>query len=419
MMRSSAIVPEVENPAPLGLHRPLRQGINTDLRDNIPVARPRLPTAQEILPWLERIDASRVYSNWGPLNELFERKLAETFGGHAVTVASGTAGLVCSLLAVCEERPKGLCLLPAWTFVATAHAAVAAGLTPCFLDPDEANWTLTPQLVERALDGLLGRRHVPNTRVSAVIVVAPFGRPLDPRIWDDFSSRTGIPIVIDAAAAVDGLKVGRAPTVVSLHATKCLGIGEGGFVATTDGDLARRIKRAANFGFFGSRRAEVPAMNAKLSEYHAAVGLAALAAWPEQRQRFLGVARRLAPHLRSAGCTWLEGWGESWISSTCVVRLPHGLSAEDAMVAMGLRGIATRAWWGRGCHVQPAFERCPRWPADVPLHVTERLADTTLGLPFFVDLPEGAEERIAGALAAAAARHKPQRSGQARKAALS
>lgn len=270
--------------------------------ETIPVARPLLPTAAEILPWLHRIDAARVYSNWGPLNSLFEQRLSERFGAHAVTVASGTAGLVCSLLAVCEERPHGLCLLPSWTFVATAHAAAAAGLVPCFLDPDEASWAITPEGVEQAVDGLLSRRCAPFRRVSAVLVVAPFGRPIDVGSWDDFSARTGIPVVIDAAAAVDGLKVGRSPVVVSLHATKCLGIGEGGFVATRDGDLARRIKRAANFGFFGSRRAEVPAINGKLSEYHAAVGLAALQAWPEQRERFLAVARRLAAPLRRAGC---------------------------------------------------------------------------------------------------------------------
>ncbi len=374
--------------------------------ETIPVARPLLPTAAEILPWLHRIDAARVYSNWGPLNSLFEQRLSERFGAHAVTVASGTAGLVCSLLAVCEERPHGLCLLPSWTFVATAHAAAAAGLVPCFLDPDEASWAITPEGVEQAVDGLLSRRCAPFRRVSAVLVVAPFGRPIDVGSWDDFSARTGIPVVIDAAAAVDGLKVGRSPVVVSLHATKCLGIGEGGFVATRDGDLARRIKRAANFGFFGSRRAEVPAINGKLSEYHAAVGLAALQAWPERRERFLAVARRLAAPLRRAGCIMLDGWGETWVSSTCVVRLPNGLSAADAMVGLGLRGIATRSWWGRGCHAHPAFADCPRWPEDSSLEITERLADTTLGLPFFVDLPDGAEDRIADALVAAAGRRR-------------
>lgn len=305
-----------------------------------------------------------------------------------------------------------MCLLPSWTFAATAHAAAAAGLTPCFLDPDEASWALTPETVERAVDQLLGRRRIPERRVSAVLAVAPFGRPIDVGAWDEFSARTGIPVVIDAAAAVDGQTVGRSPVVVSVHATKCLGIGEGGFVATRDGDLARRINRAANFGFFGSRRAEVPAINGKLSEYHAALGLAALEAWPAQRERLLAVARRLAGPLRRVGCTLLEGWGEIWVSSTCVVGLPNGLAAADAMMALGLRGIATRAWWGRGCNTHPAFADCPRWPEDVPLAITERLADTTLGLPFFVDLPNGAEDRIAGALAAVAGRqrrHAPAR----------
>ena len=62
------------------------------------------------------------------------------------------------------------------------------------------------------------------------------------------------------------------PTLVSLHATKVLGAGEGGFVLCDNRDLVVDIRRRMNFGFRGSREAMVPAFNAKLSEYHAAVG---------------------------------------------------------------------------------------------------------------------------------------------------
>ena len=49
----------------------------------VPVARPRLPTADEIAPYLQRIDESRWYSNNGPLVQEFEERLASHFGGES------------------------------------------------------------------------------------------------------------------------------------------------------------------------------------------------------------------------------------------------------------------------------------------------------------------------------------------------
>ena len=60
--------------------------------------------------------------------------------------------------------------------------------------------------------------------------VVPFGQPIDVAAWDRFAAATGLPVVIDAAAGFDTLVPGRIPTVVSLHATKVLGAGEGAFV---------------------------------------------------------------------------------------------------------------------------------------------------------------------------------------------
>jgi hypothetical protein len=75
---------------------------------SIPVARPRLPTTDEIAPYLRRIDASRWYSNGGPLVQEFEERLANHFGAGNVrtaTVANATIGLTVALLA--HDLPHG------------------------------------------------------------------------------------------------------------------------------------------------------------------------------------------------------------------------------------------------------------------------------------------------------------------------
>jgi dTDP-4-amino-4,6-dideoxygalactose transaminase len=190
-----------------------------------------------------------------------------------------------------------------------------------------------------------------------------------------------------------------------MHATKTVCAGEGGFVATTDADLARRVKRTANFGFFGARVAEVAGLNAKLSEYHAAVGLASLDVWPARRAEYLAAGARLRAALEPLGCGFLDGFAEKWVSSTCVVRLPPGRRAGDVALALGLEGVTTRAWWGGGCHANPAFANLPR--EELP--VTARLAEGTLGLPFFPDMSEADLAQIARAMDSALAEPRRRR----------
>jgi dTDP-4-amino-4,6-dideoxygalactose transaminase len=87
------------------------------------------------------------------------------------------------------------------------------------------------------------------------------------------------------------------------------------------------------------------------------------------------------------------GWGLSWVTSTCVVRLPEG-SADHVEGALRAAGVDTRRWWGHGCHRSTAFQGLPH--AELP--VTERLAACTIGLPYYADMTQDEVERVAHAL---------------------
>jgi len=355
--------------------------------------RPRLPSAAEILPYLEAIDEARWYSNYGPLVTRLEQQLARRLGmtaGGVVTTANATAGLTAALLA--RRAPAGsFCLMPSWTFAATAHAARAAGLIPWFHDVLRSTWALDPGAVRETLKPLAGK-------VGAVIAVSPFGAPLGIAPWRDLEEQTGIPVVVDAAAGFDSAVAGPIPQVVSLHATKILGAGEGGFVATTDPELRLRLVACCNFGFLDARSAMLPALNAKMSEYHAAVALAALDAWPATRAlhiRIAGWYQNALARCEIARCEAVRlqpGYGNGWATGTTNVILPRPAEAVARHLRRG--GIDTRAWWGQGCHVQPAFADCPRGP----LPVTEELGASVLGLPHFPDMRERDVERVAEAL---------------------
>lgn len=344
---------------------------------DISLMRPLLPSAHDLLPYLSRIDSTRQYSNAGPLLGEFEARLAAKFGvgpEHVACVANATLGLVLCLLTIVPRR-SGRCILPSWTFEATATAVRAAGLEPWFHDVTESTWALS------ADDLLASHRGNANLAVAA-LAVCPFGAAIDVATWDEFSAGTGIPVVIDAAAGFDSLVPGRTPAVLSLHATKLLSTGEGGVVISTDARLVERIRQLANFGFQPSRRILLSGINAKMSEYAAAVGLAALDGWPAKR-RSVAERARLYHELIDGqnGATLAPGFGGVALQPTCNVRLatPEASALIDWFAE---HGISARKWWGNGCHRQQAFADCPR----TALPITEALAESVVGLPFFSDI---------------------------------
>jgi dTDP-4-amino-4,6-dideoxygalactose transaminase len=358
--------------------------------DKISVAIPRMPDADALLPYLRRIDAARYYSNFGPLVEEFEVRIAGGFKltpACVTTVASATVALTLALR-VAAPPPGAFCMMPSWTFSASAHAAREAGLRPFFVDVAHESWALTPEIARAALAGAPGR-------VAAVLPVAPFGAPIDYDRWDRFAEDTGIPVVIDAAAAFDTARPGRAPVAISLHATKALGVGEGGLLLSRDEELIAKVRSLSNFGFQHGRSAILPGLNAKLSEYAAAVGLAALDAWPFVRTGYVRLARTYAAALSAVpGLSVMPGFGREWAGTTCNVEFVRPVLADVARDLTGA-GIENRQWWGQGCHQQSAFADYP----CAPLEVTHHLARHTLALPFHLGLGPVELRRIITVLA--------------------
>ncbi len=302
---------------------------------------------------------------------------------------------------------NSLCIVPSWTFVASPAAILLAGMIPYFADVAAETWSLDPS----QLGVLVERLRTEGKTVAAVMPVAPFGAPIDVAAWEAFETTTGVPVVIDAAASFDSLTmagglppvpVSHIPIVVSLHATKVFGIGEGGFVITSDAALADRIRRFGNFGFFGSREACLPGWNSKLGEMYAAVGLAQFDQWADTRQewvdltiQFRELAAPLAPHAHVPDV--MVG---DWVSTYGLLQLnDHESNLPRIMNYMTEHGVETRCWWGGGCHQHPAYNKFGR----EDLVQTERLGKTVLGLPFWRKLPRHEMARSFSVLADALA----------------
>jgi dTDP-4-amino-4,6-dideoxygalactose transaminase len=233
--------------------------------------------------------------------------------------------------------------------------------------------------------------------------VTAFGRVADLAQWEDFHAATKIPVVIDAAAAFESvidhrLRVGKLPVILSFHATKTFGTGEGGCVITQSADLAERVGQCLNFGFAGSRNAAVTSLNGKMAEYPAAVGLAELDHWDAKRAAFAQVALAYQEEFR-ANAVPLPLWTSPDVSSSYVILECESLQHSRAIAAaLASQSIETRLWYGSGVSGNDAFasNEC------VDLHGEQRLQpESLLGLPTAVDLARPQVARIAAAVARA------------------
>src|SRR5690349_18145622 len=114
----------------------------------IPIMRPKLPSADKYKPYLKQIDEARIYSNYGPLAGALEDRIVDHYRlnlGSVSMVANATMGLAIAL-ALQEPQPGTLCVMPAWTFIASAQAATMVGLIPYFIDVDPETWALDPNM---------------------------------------------------------------------------------------------------------------------------------------------------------------------------------------------------------------------------------------------------------------------------------
>lgn len=328
----------------------------------IPVLVPDMPTADELLPWLRMIDAAKWYANGGPLVQRLERELGDMLGASARCVTSGTAALELALRAL--RLPAGsLVVVPSVTFVATAQAVERAGLGVIFADVSPMSWCLTP---ERVLE--IGRD---RSRVRAVVPVCAYGQALPPGPWADLATR--LPVVIDAAGALYDQQVPEGVTVCySMHATKALGCGEGGVIATREPGVLNAVEALREFGPGGG--------NAKLDEYRAAVALAGLHRkrddWQDDLER--AYAANMPRGIRAQV-------GQRQTRRTLFpVLLPAWASAADAAAKLARAGVGTRQWYAPFPAHLEHFQPCVPPGARTP--VADMLRDRGLGLPWHAQM---------------------------------
>lgn len=350
------------------------------MNHSLPVMKVDLGLGSELVPFLQEIQRDCVYSNFGRQVREMESEFATLFGVPAsriVSTANATLGIQ-GALAVMEVKSV---VIPSWTFAATAHAALQDGRLVEFGDVDWRTWILDPSIVREG---------------QGAIVTAPFGSEIEiDQAWNHTSG-----VVVDAAACAGAFprfsETFSRPwaAVISLHATKVLGIGEGGLVAFSSDFLASRFRQWSNFGFLGSRSSEFLANNAKLPELSAAVARLRLSRWKEEREDWVR-ARKLVHQVGEELSINPSFSHDDWVSPYWISHLSSSVAKKKVLVSLRRAGIEARDWWGAGCHRMPAFGSVT---SRSSLPVTEELSNTSVGLPFFRKISGSEVKNVAQAV---------------------
>ncbi len=290
----------------------------------------------------------------GPRTAAFERAVAAYTGAaHAVAVSSCTAALHLSCAAL-GLGPGDEVIVPAFTFLATAHAPRYVGAAPVLADVGSAAApTLDPLDVER--------RITPRTR--AVIAVHMCGYPADMPALRALCDAHGLVLIEDAAQAIgarvtpEGATAGTAGALgcLSFFSKKQLCVGEGGMVLAADEAHAARVRslrsHAMTSGTWDRHRGHEDAydvvgigFNFRMDEPRAALGLSRL----ERLDADLAARRATVGAYREAlaGAPGVElMWDEAAVAAGshfafCVL-LESAEVRERVRAALGDRGIQT------------------------------------------------------------------------------
>lgn len=240
----------------------------------INVTRTVLPPLEEYVAQLEKIWASGQLTNNGPLLRELEQKLREYLGvKHLFLVANGTLGLQIALRAL--GLSKRVITTP-FSYVASTSAILWEHATPVFADINPRDFCIDPARVEAAID----------TDTEAILAVHVYGYACDVAALEDIARRHKLKVIYDAAHAFGSTLCGTPlpaygdVSVLSFHATKLFHTVEGGAVVTNDDEVARKIRLYRAFGHIGDEYFTL-GVNAKNSEFHAAMGLCMLPRVPE------------------------------------------------------------------------------------------------------------------------------------------
>jgi len=350
-----------------------------------PFMRPTLPEISHVISEYQSAYRNGLLTNGGLVARL-ESAVAERLRvKHCVAVSSCTSGLMMVLRAL---GLQGEVLLPSFTFFATGHAVLWNGLKPVFADCETDTWNVSPADIERKI----------TDATSAILAVHMYGNPCDVAALEGIAHRHHLKLIFDAAhgfgSEYRGVPIGSFgdAEVFSLSPTKLLVAGEGGLVATNDAKLATAVRAMRNYGDVGAYNPAWLGLNARMTEFNAALALSGLPLIDAKVQRRNHIARMYTDMLSCLpGIRFQKAHpGDTHPYKDYSVHVtPEIMGLTRDVLADSLRAqkIETKKYFHPPLHQQFLYSKFHE-PGANDLAQTEYIADGILSLPIYESLPD-------------------------------
>lgn len=343
------------------------------------VGRPNVGDRSRFIRRVEDILDRRWLTNDGPYVKDFEKRVAEHVGvQHCVSMCNGTIALEIASRAL---GLHGEVIIPAFTFVATAHSLQWQEITPVFCDVEPGGYTIDPAQVERLI----------TPRTTGIVGVHLWSRTCAVERLGEIAARRNLKLLFDAAHAFGCSHRSRMignhgnAEVFSFHATKFCNTFEGGAVVTNDGALAEKMRLMRNFGFAGYDNVIYLGINGKMPEVSAAMGLTGLESIAEfvkaNQENYEAYREELAsiPGIELAEYDARERNNYQYV----IVEVDEeaaGINRDTVVQVLHAENILARRYFFPGCHrMEPYRSYFPH--AGLLLPRTERLVRRVVSLP--------------------------------------
>ena len=249
------------------------------------VTQPSLAPLHEFTELLKGVWERGILTHNGPLVQQLEKELEHKLSiNHLTLVNNGTIALQMAIKAL---ELQGEIITSPFTWIATVSAIKWEGCSPVFCDIDPETLNINPAKLEALI----------TDKTVAIMPVHVFGNPCDVEAIEQIAKKHKLKLIYDAAHAIGSVYDNKSLlsygdiSATSLHATKLLNTAEGGACITLKDELDAKLKRIRFFGHDESKDIVEDGFNGKMTEVHAALGLANLkyydAVLSDRKQKYL------------------------------------------------------------------------------------------------------------------------------------
>ncbi|HCR72780.1 MAG TPA: aminotransferase DegT [Anaerolineae bacterium] len=308
----------------------------------------------------------------GPRTKAFEDAFATMSGvKFAIATSSGTTALHLAML-VHGIGEGDEVITSAFTFIASANSVLFTGAKPVFVDIDPKTFNLDPSKIEAAI----------TKKTKAILPVHLYGLACDMEPIVKIAEKYGLIVIEDACqshgAEYKGKKVGSFGTgTFSLYPTKNMTSAEGGMITTKDSSIDEKCRILRQHGMRVRYYHDELGYNFRMTDIHAAVGLAQLKKLEKFNAQRQANAEFLSNNLKGVKVPFVPK-EQTHVFHQYTVRVPSG-KRDVLRTYLNEKGIGSEVYYPVPIHKQNFYVQQLGYNDNLP--ETELAATEVLSLP--------------------------------------